>query len=294
MRRSDWVRLLVLGALWGGSFIFLRVIAPVLGAVTTAGLRVGIGGLAFLPYFAVIRFHPRWRAHWVHYLVGGLVNIAAPMLLFSYAAVHIPASYSVIINSSTPLFGTVLSAVFLSDRLTVRSVAGLVLGMCGVALVASDGTGREASTQFWAGIAACLLAAVCYALSGVYTKRFAPDVPPLGMAGCSLLLAGLVILPFWVVDRPQVEVTVPLALNVLALAIPCTTVGFLLYFRLISDVGPARAMTVALLTPVFGVVWGVLFLDEVVTWPIVGGCLLVIGSTALVLLKKARPALVSA
>ncbi|HCU51593.1 MAG TPA: EamA family transporter, partial [Micromonosporaceae bacterium] len=111
MRRSDWVRLLVLGALWGASFIFLRVLAPVLGAVTTAGLRVGIGGLAFLPYFAVIRFHPRWRAHWVHYVVAGLFNIAAPMLLFSYAAVHIPASYSVIINSSTPLFGTILAAL---------------------------------------------------------------------------------------------------------------------------------------------------------------------------------------
>lgn len=290
MRRSDWVRLLTLSALWGASFIFLRVLAPVLGATTTAGLRVGIGGLAFLPYFAVVRFHPRWRAHWVQYLVVGLFNVAAPMMLFSYAAVHIPASYSVIINSSTPLFGTLLSALFLGQRLTVRGIAGLTTGMCGVALVAGGGSATQGSVLFWAGIGACLTAAVCYALSGVYVKRFAPHVDPIGTAGCSQLLAGLVLLPFWVTNLPQVEVTVPMVLNVLALAVLCTTVGFLLYFRLIADVGPSRAMMVALLTPLFGVFWGALFLDERLTLPVIGGCALIIASAALVLVRSGKAA----
>lgn len=290
MRRSDWTRLLVLSALWGASFIFMRVLAPVLGAAATAGLRVGIGGLAFLPYFAFVRFHPRWRAHWVRYLVVALFNVAAPMALFSYAAVHIPASYSVIINSSTPLFGTLLSAVFLAQRLTVRGVAGLVAGMCGVALVAGGGSAAEGSLLFWTGIGACLVASVCYALSGVYVKRFAPDVDPLGTAGCSQLLAGLVLLPFWVFDLPRVEVTAQIVLNVLALAVLCTTVGFLLYFRLITDVGPARAMMVALLTPLFGVLWGAVFLGESLTVPVMVGCGLIIGSAALVLVRSGSPA----
>ncbi|MEV0674981.1 DMT family transporter [Actinosynnema sp. NPDC050436] len=286
MRRADWARLLVLGALWGASFMFLRVLAPVIGAVPTAGLRVGVGGLAFLPYFAVVRFRPRWRAHWVPYTVVGLFNVAAPMLLFSYAAVHIPASYSVIINSSTPLFGTLLAAVFLGQELTVRGVAGLVVGMVGVALVAGGGSG-DGTVVFWLGIGACLLAAICYALSGVYVKRFAHGVDPVGTAGCSQLLAGLVILPFWVTDLPAIRFTWPIVLNVLALAVLCTTIGFLLYFRLIADVGPARAMMVALLTPLFGVGWGALVLDERITWSVAGGCALIIASAALVLVRSA-------
>ncbi|RKT53781.1 DMT family transporter [Saccharothrix australiensis] len=290
MRRADWARLLVLGALWGASFIFLRVLAPVIGAVPTAGLRVGVGGLAFLPYFAVVRFRPRWRAHWVHYAVVGLFNVAAPMLLFSYAAVHIPASYSVIINSSTPLFGTLLAAVFLSQPLTVRGVAGLVIGMGGVALVAGAGSTGDATVVFWLGIGACLLAAVCYSLSGVYVKRFAHGVDPVGTAGCSQLLAGLVIFPFWAADLPDIRFTWSIVLNVLALAVLCTTIGFLLYFRLIADVGPARAMMVALLTPLFGVGWGALFLDERITVSVAVGCALIILSAALVLVKPRRRA----
>jgi drug/metabolite transporter (DMT)-like permease len=286
MRRADWARLLVLGALWGASFMFLRVLAPVIGAVPTAGLRVGVGGLAFLPYFALVRFRPRWRAHWVHYTVVGLFNVAAPMLLFSYAAVHIPASYSVIINSSTPLFGTLLAAVFLSQKLTVRGMAGLVVGMVGVALVAGSGSTGDGTTGFWLGIGACLVAAVCYALSGVYVKRRAHGVDPVGTAGCSQLLAGLVILPFWMTDLPGIPFTWPIVLNVLALAVLCTTIGFLLYFRLIADVGPARAMMVALLTPLFGVGWSALFLDERITWSVAGGCVLIIASAALVLVRS--------
>ncbi|PKW16068.1 DMT family transporter [Saccharopolyspora spinosa] len=284
MRRSDWLRLLILSALWGASFIFLRVLAPVLGATTTAGLRMGIGGLAFLPYFAVIRFHPRLRAHWMHYLVVALFNVAAPMMLFSYASMHIPASYSVVINSSTPLFGTLLSAVFLNQRLTVRGIAGLTLGMFGVALVAGGGSEPQ-GTLFWTGIGACLAAAVCYALSGVYVKRFASHLSPIGTAGCSQLLAGLLVLPLWVTNLPQVEITVAMVLNVLALAVPCTTIGFVLYFRLIADVGPSRAMMVALLTPLFGVLWGVVFLGERLTVSLIGGCALIIVSAAMVLIR---------
>ncbi|GHH56668.1 DMT family transporter [Streptomyces candidus] len=288
MRPSDWSRLVVLSALWGASFIFLRVLAPVLGATTTAGLRVGVGGLAFLPYFAAIRFAPRWREHWVQYLVVGLFNVATPMLLFSFAAVHIPASYSVVINSSTPLFGTLLAAVFLGQRLTVRGIAGLTLSMIGVALVAGGGSTDQDSRLFWWSIGACLAAAVSYSLSGIYVKRFASHVDPIGTAGCSQLLAGVLLVPFWVTDIPPVDVTPTIILNVLALAVLCTTIGFLLYFRLIADVGPSRAMTVGLLTPAFGVLWGALFLGERLTPIQGGGCALIVVSVAMVLLRSSE------
>jgi drug/metabolite transporter (DMT)-like permease len=287
MRRSDGVRLLILSSLWGASFIFMKVLAPVLGPVATAGLRVGVAALAFLPYFAVIRFRPQWHAHWIHYGVVALFNVTAPILLFSYAAVHIPASYSVIINSSTPLFGTILSALFLSERLTVRSVVGLIGGIAGVALITSGDSTVHASPYFWSGIAACLVAAAFYALSGVYIKRFASSVNSIGIAGCSQLLASLVFLPFLLATPPQVEITAKIVLNVLALSVLCTTLGFLLYFRLLADVGPSRAMMVALLTPLFGVLWGSIFLEEKLTAPIFGGCALIIGSVAMILTKSA-------
>ncbi|GLZ30975.1 transporter [Lentzea sp. NBRC 105346] len=290
MRKADWARLLILGALWGASFMFLRILAPVIGAVPTAGLRVGVGGLAFLPYFAMIRFQPRWSAHWKHYIVVALFNVAAPMLLFSFAAVHIPSSYSAIINSSTPLFGTLLSAVFLSQQLTVRGIVGLVVGMTGVGFVTSGGSSGHHSTAFWLGIGACLLAALCYALAGVYVKRFAHGVDPVGTAGCSQLLAGLFILPFWAKELPGIDFTWSIVLNVLALAVLCTTIGFLLYFRLVADVGPSQAMMVALLVPLFGVGWGALFLNERITWAVAVGCVLIIASAAMVLVRTPRQA----
>jgi len=118
MRPSDITRLLSLAAIWGGSFIFMRVLAPVLGPVVTADLRVLIAGIALIIYFRVIRFDAEWRIYWKKYLFIGAFNSALPFFLFSFAALHIPASYSVILNSTSPLF----SAVFAASWLVCSSV----------------------------------------------------------------------------------------------------------------------------------------------------------------------------
>src|SRR4051812_46511100 len=111
MKTSDLTRLLLLAALWGGSFIFMRVLAPVLGPLVTADSRLIVAGLALLAYFRTIGFDPDWRRFWKHYLVIGIVNSALPFTCYSYAAQYIPASYSVILNSSAPLFGAIFSAL---------------------------------------------------------------------------------------------------------------------------------------------------------------------------------------
>jgi drug/metabolite transporter (DMT)-like permease len=290
MRASDVWRLVILSAIWGGSFIFMRIIAPVLGPVLTADLRVLIAGVVLLAYFRLTGFAVDWRRRWRHYLVIGAVNSGLPFCLYAFAARHIPAAYSAILNSTAPLFGAVFSALWLADRLTPRKIAGLVMGAAGVGLVAGvSRTGRLDGSFGWA-VGACLLAAVCYALAGVYIKRFASGIPPRAVAGASQMAAGLLLLPILPLAPPNGAITLFLAANVLGLSLLCSAAAYLLYYRLIVDVGPTRALTVTFLMPLFGMLWGVLFLGEAVSLAMAAGCALIVGGTVLVLKRSGREA----
>jgi drug/metabolite transporter (DMT)-like permease len=281
MRGEDAARLAVLAAIWGGSFIFLRVLAPVLGPVLTATSRVLIAGLALIAYFRATGFDANLRGQGRHYVVIGIVNSAIPFLLFSFAALHIPASYSVILNSATPLFAALLSAVFLAERLTPFNVAGLVAGAGGVALVSKAGP-VVPDAMFGAAIASCLGAALCYAASGIYMKKFATGAKPMAIAGWSQVAAGVVLLPLVPFAPAPGAITPAVAANVLGLALLCSAVAYLLYYRLIADIGPTRALTVTFLMPLFGMTWGVLLLGETITWPMIAGCALIVCGTAAV------------
>lgn len=282
MRTADTGRLVALAAIWGGSFIFIRVLAPVLGPVLTATTRVLIAGVALVLYCRAVGFDTQLHRYWRDFLLIGIVNSAIPFLLFAFAALHIPASYSVILNSATPLFGAVLAAAFLAERLTVDKLAGLVAGALGVALVSRAGPVAP-DLWFGAAVAACLSAALCYAAAGVYIRRRVRGAKPLAIAAWSQVFAGLVLLPFVPFAPARGEFTLLILGNVLGLALLCSAVAYLLYYRLIADVGPTRALTVTLLMPVFGMLWGALFLDEVVTPAMIAGCALIVGGTAMVL-----------
>jgi drug/metabolite transporter (DMT)-like permease len=285
MRGEDVARLVVLAAIWGASFIFMRALAPVLGPVPIAAWRVAIAGVALIAWFRITGFDAELRRHWRAFLVIGLVNSALPFLLFAFAAVHIPASYSVILNTATPLFAAVLSAVWLDERLTAMRVAGLAAGAAGVALVTGAGPVAPDAMFGWA-VAACLGAALCYALAGIYIKRRAGGAKPMAIAGWSQAFAGAALLPLTPFAPLPGTVTPGVVANVLALALLCSAFAYLLYFRLIADVGPTRAMTVTFLMPVFGMVWSVLFLQETVTLPMIAGCALIVSGIALVVRRR--------
>lgn len=288
MRPQDLIRLTALAAIWGGSFVFMRVAAPALGPVVTADARVLLGGLVMMAWLRAVRCDVGWRRHWRHYALMGVVNSAVPFTLYSYAALHIPASYSVILNATAPLFGAVCGALWLAEPLTWRKVAGLLVGTAGVALVARA-PGAEFDADFARAVAACLGAALCYALSGAYLKRRASMIEPRAMSGASLLVAGLALLPLALASPPRQAPSTAAVLCVVALAVLCSAVAYLLYFRLMADVGPGKALTVTFLMPVFGLVWGVLFLRERVTPGMLAGCALVIAGTFTVL-RTGRPA----
>ena len=285
MRTQDIARLLALAAIWGASFIFIRVLAPVLGPVLTATTRVLIAGAALVLYCRATGFDMQLPRYWRQFLLIGIVNSALPFVLFAFAALYIPASYSVILNCATPLFGVLLAVRFLDERLTATKLAGLLAGAFGVALVSKAGP-VEPDLGFAAAVAACLAAALCYAAAGVYMKRHVQGAKPLAVAAWSQVFAGLVLLPFVPLAPVRGEVTTLVIGNVLALALLCSAIAYLLYYRLIVDVGPTRAMTVTLLMPAFGMLWGALLLDEVITLAMLAGCALIVGGTAAVL----RPA----
>lgn len=282
MRLVSLLQLVILAAIWGSSFIFMRVLAPVLGPIATADFRVMIAGLVLMVYFYFIRFDPEWKKFWKQYLVIGTINSAIPFSLFSYAALHLPASYEVILNSSSPLFGAVFSAIWLGDRLTLTRVAGLIVGAFGVGMVMKIGA-VDVDAQFGISIVACLIAAACYGVAAVYMKKFAPGVKPAAVAGCSQVLAGLVMLPAIPFHPPTGPFTWGIIANILGLALLCSAFAYLLYYRLIEDLGPTKALTVTFLMPVFGMLWGSLLLGEKVTAGMIGGCLLIIAGTGLVL-----------
>ena len=287
MRRSDIARLLALAAIWGASFIFLRVLSPVLGPVLTVTTRVLIGGLVLVAYCRAVRFDAGLRRHWRQYAVIGIVNSTLPFMLYSYAALHLPASYSVILNATTPLFTALLAVPFLGERLTWPKIAGLGSGAAGVALVSGAGP-VVPDFAFGLAVAACLGAAICYAASSIYMKKRAAGAKPLAIAGWSQVFAGLALVPLVPFAPASGPVTPLVAANVLGLALICSSIAYVLYYRLIADIGPTRALTVAFLMPAFGMLWGAVFLDETITLPMIAGCALIIGGTGAVLSRGNR------
>jgi drug/metabolite transporter (DMT)-like permease len=282
MRPADAVRLIALAAIWGASFLFVRITSPAIGPVLTADLRMLIAGLALAAWFRAIGFDPDWRRWWRQYAIVGLLTSAAPFLLFAYAALSLTAGLMAVINASSPIWGALFSAWLLGERLSARAVAGLGLGVAGVALV----TRPEAGAEFAALPAlAAVGAAVCYGLAATYMRRWAKDVPSRGMALGTQIAGALQLAPLLLL-APPIATPAPFIVGCLiAMGLVCGAVAYLLYFRLVADIGAAGALTVTYLIPIFGVAWGALFLGESLSIAMLGGAALVLLGTFFVLRK---------
>jgi drug/metabolite transporter (DMT)-like permease len=280
MRAADFGRLVALAAIWGASFLFTRIVAPVMGPVLTADLRMLVAGLALVAYFRLAGFDPGWRRWGTKYAVVGLLNSGLPFLLYAYSALYLSAGLMAVLNATAPMWGALLTVLLLGERLTARRAAGLALGVVGVAVLSRPDAG---TTQAFLAIAACLAASFLYGLSGVYMKRWAGDVPARGMAVGTQVAAGLLMLPLIPFSPPPAAPTALVAASVLALGLLCGAVAYLLYFRLVVDIGPAGALTVTYLVPLFGVLWGTLFLGEALSLTMLAGGVLVVLGTVFVL-----------
>lgn len=287
IRRADLARLLALAAIWGGSFVFIRVLAPAIGPAWTASGRLLIAGAALIGWLAVARIDAAFARRWRVYATVGVVNCAIPFMLFGYAALHLPASYMVILNAASPMFAALASVLWLGERLTVSKLGGLAVGAAGVALVSRAGP-VVPDAEFALAVSASLGAALCYALGGIVLKRHGAGAPAVAVAAWSQLIGGALLLPLALPSSPAAPLTWAIGANLVALALLCSAVAYLLYFRLIADLGPTRALLVTFLMPGFGMLWGAAFLGESITLPMLVGAVLIVAGSAAVL-RPARP-----
>ena len=270
---------MVLAALWGASFLFTRIIAPVLGPLATADGRMLVAGLALLIWFHFSGYDAQWRKWWPHYIGAGMINTGIPFILWAFAALWLTTGELAVLNATSPLWGAVMGVAFLGERLSIARIAGLLIGIAGVVLMARPGADNATLLAALAGLGA----AACYGFIGVYLRRWAPDAPGKGLAMGTQLGAGLVVLPLIALAPPTATPDLFILGCVLAVGVLSGAVAYLLYFRLIQDIGATGALTVTYLIPMFAMLWGALFLDEPVTPQMVGGAALVIAGTLLVL-----------
>lgn len=283
MKRTDLAMLLTLAALWGSSYLFMRLGAGEFGAVPFAGLRAGLAAGLLLPLAAWRPGFATLRTHWRQVALIGLTQSALPFVLFSFASQSVPTGLSAILGATTPLFAAALSRVWFGERLGLSRLAGLGTGLVGVAWLVWDKASIKTGSggEILLGCAACLAAAMLYGFSANYTRQRTASVPPLVVAAGSqlasaLFLAGPVVWS-WPAVAPSAQAWGALAV----LSVACTAVAYVLFYSLITRVGAARTVSVTFLIPVFGVLWGTVFLHEAITPGLLLGCATVLAGTAL-------------
>ena len=285
MKAFDIGELVLLAALWGASFLFMRLGAHEFGPIALAAVRVGLASLMLIPLLASRGNLSDLRTHWKGLLIVGALNSAIPFALFSFAALSITAGLSSIVNATTPLWTAVVAFIWLRQGLTSWRVLGLVIGFAGVAFLAWDKASFKpgADHSGLLAVLACAGATFCYGVAANATKRYLAGVSPLAVATGSQFAAALLLaLPAAWLWPAQMPGTVAWS-SAFGLAALCTALAYILYFRLMSRVGPTNAVSVTFLIPLFAILWGAIFLQEAITAQMVAGGAIVLVGIALAL-----------
>lgn len=265
MKTRDALELLLLAALWGASFLFMRLSAPEFGPMAMAALRC-LGAALFLWPILLLQGHGQTlRTHWRAIAWLGIVNSALPFVLYGVALLAINAGLSAIFNAATPLWAAAIGAVWLRERLGPTRVLGLAIGLAGVIGLAWDKAGfaaNEHGISAALAIAACLAATLSYGYGANYAKKRLAGVSSMAMAtGSQLSAATVLAVPAWL-QRPHAMPGITAWVSLASLALLCTGVAYILYFRLIAHIGATSASAVTFVIPVFAAGFGWLFLDE--------------------------------
>jgi drug/metabolite transporter (DMT)-like permease len=278
MRRIDVYDLLLLAAIWGGSFLFIRLSVGDFGPITLSGMRTLIAGAALLPVLLWRNKIAMLRDHWRSIIFVGIFNSALPFIFFNFATMTLPAGTMSIINALTPLWGAAIAWAWLKDTLPPLRMLGLMVGFAGILVLVWDKLSLHDTASIYAVIAG-VAAPIFYGIAASYTKKYLMDADPIATAAGSLIAAGIVLLPFTLYTWPTTPISITAWAALIGLGLVCTAIAYVLYYRLLIRVGPPRAMTVTFLIPVFGVLWGWLFLDESITLRIVlGGGVILLGT----------------
>lgn len=261
MKTRDLIDLILLAALWGGSFLFMRLSVPEFGAIPMMMVRTALAGLLLLPLLIWKKHHQIMLKEIVPISIAGIIGSAIPFSLIAYSTLYITAGFASVLNAVTPMFTAAVAFIWLGHRLSKMATSGLMIGISGVLILVWDKigfSGGNVALAIMAGISGTL----CYGLAANYTKQKLSGVTPLAITTGSLLAAAIFLLPMAIYWWPEKMPSNQAWLNVALLAIACTAFAQVLFFRLIAKTGATNATTVTFLIPVFGLLWGNIFLDE--------------------------------
>jgi drug/metabolite transporter (DMT)-like permease len=284
MSTSNLLRLLLLGTIWGTSFMLMRIAAPVFGPLLTSFGRAFLGTIALYLFARSRGIDFNWRRNARAYLVIGMFNTAIPFALFAWAALYIPSAYMATMNSLAPVFTGVFGFLLLGERLTATRIGAFVLGLAGVAVLVGVGP-TTISLHVVLGVLAAIGAAVCYGYAATYTRMNASGIPALANATGSQLAAALALLPLALPSVPHAlaAATASAIIAVAVLGVLCTGIAYALFFHLIAAEGASKAITVTFLVPATASIWAWLLLDEPITAGTVSGIAVVLCATAMAL-----------
>jgi drug/metabolite transporter (DMT)-like permease len=277
------IEYLLLSAVWGTSFLFMHVAVLDFGVLPTAALRVGIAALTLLPWLIWQRQLPLLLQHWRLITVAGLLNPAFPFICYAYALQYLSTGLASILNATTPLFGAIIAWLWLRQRLTPSRVLGLFVGFVGVVALAWDslGGGTQNGGQQALAVMVCLCAPFLYGLAACYTQRYLKQVPSLVLASGSLWASTLVLALPALLLWPERSPGQAAWLAVVCVGVMCTGFAYILFFRLLAHIGPAKTLTVTFLIPVFAILAGVIALNERLTASMLACAVVIVLGTAL-------------
>ena len=294
MKTRHFLQLVLLSALWGASFLFIRIASPVLGPTVMAAMRIGLATLTLVAIMRAARERWPWQ-HWRELLGLGTLTVAVPFTLYAWAALHLPAGYSSLLNTMAVPFGVLAAAWMKEDTLSARKWLGCISGFAGVALIVQLGP-VEPTAAVLAAALACVTASACYGISTTWMKRATTRMSPLAIAASIHLVALVLMTPGAVWTLPDARFTAGALAAVAVMGIVTSGLAYWLNLRVLTQVSPVAAMSSAFMIPLFGVAWGHLFLDEALGTGMFWGAALVLLATGLVtgfnplqLLRVLRP-----
>ena len=282
MRILDSLTLLLLAAIWGSSFMFMRATADDFGPIALVAIRIGVAALCLALFLIPARRRLEFLANWRTLAVVGVINSALPFILLSYASLFLTGGTVSILNAMTPVFTAFVAHIWLKDRMTVQQFAGMGISFAGLIILVWDKVSLD--LQSWLPIVAGVLAALCYAISSSATKKYLTGVSAMTASSGSMLFSAifaLTLVPFFLPDVTAIPVQS--WIYAILLGVVCTAIAYVLLFKLINTIGPSRTVTVTFLIPVFAFFWGYLFLGEVLTARMLGATIVILLGMGLVL-----------
>ena len=272
MENKYWILITILGAVWGSAFMFIKIATPELGPIALVNIRLAVAGLIFIPFLLQQKYLKHFRSNLKNILVLSVINTALPFSLFAYASLESSSNMLSILNGTTAIMAVVISTIWLKIRLNFFQIMGVFIGLFGIVVFANpDNVYISMKATIF-----CLSAAFCYALSANYIQKFAYKTNTIVLIGWSLVIASVLLLPITFFNLPSQFPSNNVIFSILWLGVISTGVAFLGYVRLIEKVGAVKTATVAYFIPVFGVIWGYVFLGEPITLQILIGMILIL------------------